>query len=162
MIKPSVQIPNPAATLDVHRIMSLLPHRYPFLLVDRVVALEPEKTIDAYKCVSINEPFFQGHFPGLPVMPGVLIVEALAQTGGFLVLTGLEEDIVKNSIFHITGIENAKFRKPVVPGDRLELHCELVRRKMQLWKMRGTATVDGAIAAQAELSAAIVPKESFK
>lgn len=162
MISPSIQYPDPPAILDIHRIMDLLPHRYPFLLVDRVIALDPNKTVTAYKNVTINEPFFQGHFPGLPVMPGVLIVEALAQTGGFLVLTGQDDEIVKNSIFLFTGIESVRFRKPVVPGDRLDLHCELVRKKMQLWKMRGTAHVDGVLAAEAELTAAIVPRENFE
>ena len=161
MIGPTVQNPDPPAMLDIHRIMDLLPHRFPFLLVDRVVALDPQKSVDAYKNVSINEPFFQGHFPNLPVMPGVLIVEALAQAGGFLVLTGQNDEIVKNSIFLFTGIENVKFRRPVVPGDRLDLHCELIRQKMQLWKMRGVARVDGAVAAEAELTAAIVPKGNF-
>lgn len=147
--------------MDIRRIMSMLPHRYPFLLVDRVIAYEPHKSIDAYKCVSINEPFFQGHFPGLPVMPGVLIVESLAQAGGLLVLTGLDEATVAGSIFLFTGIESVRFRKPVFPGDRLDLHCDLVRSKMRLWKMRGTAHVDGVLAAEAELTAAIMPKESF-
>ena len=148
-------------SMDIRRIMNMLPHRYPFLLVDRVTAYEPQKYIDAYKCVSINEPFFQGHFPGLPVMPGVLIVEALAQAGGLLVLTALDDATVANSIFLFTGIESVRFRKPVFPGDRLDLHCELVKSKMRLWKMRGTAHVDGVLAAEAELTAAIMPKESF-
>lgn len=147
--------------LDIQRIMSYLPHRYPFLLVDRVTAIESPRYIDAYKCVSFNEPFFQGHFPGLPVMPGVLIVEALAQAGGLLVLVGQDEAVVNSSIFLFTGIENVRFRKPVVPGDKLDLHCELVRQKMRLWKMRGTAHVDGVLAAEAELTAAIVPKGDF-
>ena len=161
MISPSVQIPEPRAFLDIHRLMDLLPHRYPFLLVDRVTALEPDKFVEACKNVSINEAFFQGHFPGLPVMPGVLIVEAMAQAGGFFVLTGQSDEVVRNSIFLFTGMENVRFRRPVVPGDRLDLHCELIRKKMQLWKMRGTARVDGVLAAEAELTAAIVPKESF-
>ncbi len=148
-------------SMDIRRIMNMLPHRYPFLLVDRVIAYEPQKYIDAYKCVSINEPFFQGHFPELPVMPGVLIVEALAQAGGLLVLTALDDATVANSIFLFTGIESVRFRKPVFPGDRLDLHCELVKSKMRLWKMRGTAHVDGVLAAEAELTAAIMPKESF-
>ena len=148
-------------SLDIQRILSYLPHRYPFLLVDRVTALEFPRFIDAYKCVSINEPFFQGHFPNLPVMPGVLIVEAMAQAGGLMVLTGQDEAIIASSIFLFTGIENVRFRKPVVPGDRLDLHCELIRQKMRLWKMRGTAHVDGALAAEAELTAAIVPKGDF-
>ena len=147
--------------MDIRRIMDLLPHRYPFLMVDRVTKVVTNKFIDAYKCVSINEPFFQGHFPGLPVMPGVLIVEALAQTGGLLVLTGQEDDVVQKSVFLFTGIESVKFRKPVVPGDRLDLHCELVRQKMRLWKMRGTAHVNGVLAAEAELTAAIMPREDM-
>jgi 3-hydroxyacyl-[acyl-carrier-protein] dehydratase len=161
MISPSVQFPAPAAFLDIHRIMDLLPHRYPFLLVDRVTGLEPDKFVKAYKNVSINEPFFQGHFPGLPVMPGVLIVEALAQAGGFMVLAGQSDEVVRKSIFLFTGMESVRFRKPVVPGDRLDLRCELLRKRMQLWKMRGTAHVDGVLAAEAELTAAIVSKENF-
>jgi 3-hydroxyacyl-[acyl-carrier-protein] dehydratase len=161
MISPSVQIPMSLEFIDIHRIMDLLPHRYPFLLVDRVIGLEPDNFVDAYKNVSINEPFFQGHFPGLPVMPGVLIIEAMAQAGGFLVLTGQSDEVVRDSVFLFTGIEKVRFRRPVVPGDRLDLHCKLIRKKMQLWKMRGTAHVDGALAAEAELTAAIVPKRSF-
>lgn len=148
--------------MDIHKIMELLPHRYPFLLVDRVVALERDSFVEAYKNVSINEPFFQGHFPGLPVMPGVMIIEAMAQAGGFLVLHGLGDDTVRDSIFLFTGIEKVRFRKPVLPGDRLDLHCELIKHKLNLWKMRGKARVDGALAAEAELTAAIVPKRNFK
>lgn len=152
---------NALHNLDIRKILSLLPHRYPFLLVDRVVTVEPQKFIDAYKCVSFNEPFFQGHFPDLPVMPGVLILEALAQAGGLLVLAGNEELASGDSIFLFTGIEHVRFRRPVYPGDRLDLHCELIRQKMKLWKMRGVAYVDGAIAAEAELTAAITSKGDF-
>jgi 3-hydroxyacyl-[acyl-carrier-protein] dehydratase len=141
--------------------MELLPHRYPFLLVDRVLRLEPRKEIDAYKNVSINEPFFQGHFPSLPVMPGVLIIEAMAQAGGLLILADMPADDLANSIFLFTGIEKVRFRKPVHPGDRLDLHCELVRRKLRLSKMRGTARVNGALVAEAELTAAIMAREEI-
>jgi 3-hydroxyacyl-[acyl-carrier-protein] dehydratase len=153
--------PGDGTILDIRRIMEFLPHRYPFLLVDRILALEHNTFVDAYKCVSMNEPFFQGHFPGLPVMPGVLIVEALAQAGAFLVINGQESGFDNHSLFLFTGIENAKFRKPVVPGDRLDLHCELLRKRMRLWKMRGIATVDGQVACEADLTAAVVPREDF-
>jgi len=152
----------PADILDIHSILAHLPHRYPFLMVDRILELQPNKIVRAHKCVSINEPFFQGHFPGLPVMPGVLIIESMAQAGAFLVLTGLEESVREQSVFLFTGIEKVRFRKPVLPGDRLDLHCELIRQKMQLWKMRGTAHVGGVLAAEAELTAAIQPKEAFR
>ena len=153
--------PSNPASLDISRILSYLPHRYPFLMVDRVISLDLPRHIHACKCVSFNEPFFQGHFPGLPLMPGVLIIEAMAQAGGLLVLTGLDEAAIESSIFLFTGIENVRFRKPVVPGDRLDLRSELLRHKMRLWKMRGTAHVDGMLVAEAELTAAIMPKENF-
>ncbi len=147
--------------LNISQIMEMLPHRYPFLLVDRVLHIEQHKHINAYKNVSINEPFFQGHFPGLPVMPGVLIIEAMAQAGGLLVLSGMEKAALENSIFLFTGIESVRFRKPVYPGDRLDLHCELVRQKLRLWKMRGTAHVNGVLAAEAELTAAITSRSEL-
>lgn len=147
--------------LDIAGIMRFLPHRYPFLLVDRITSLEQYKFVQAYKCVSFNEPFFQGHFPNLPVMPGVMIVEAMAQAGAFLVYESDNPDIFVDNLFMFTGIEHVRFRRPVVPGDRLDLRCDLIRKKMQLWKMRGTAHVDGVLAAEAELTAAIVPRESF-
>ena len=152
---------NDIGPLDLNKIMSFLPHRYPFLLVDRVVSLVPNKSVHAYKNVSGNEAFFQGHFPGLPVMPGVLIIEALAQASGLMVLSEFDEQRLKDSIFLFSGIENAKFRRPVLPGDRLDLHCELTRQKRQLWRMKGTAMVDGQVAVQAEMTAAITAKELF-
>ncbi|CCO22041.1 3-hydroxyacyl-ACP dehydratase FabZ [Maridesulfovibrio hydrothermalis] len=143
--------------IDINKIMAMLPHRYPFLLVDRVEELTPGDSIKAYKNVTMNEPFFQGHFPGLPVMPGVLIVEALAQAGGIIVLStdGLD---VTDKVFLFTGIDKVKFRRPVVPGDKLVLDVVKIRSKMGIWKMKCVATVDGEIAVQGEVSAAIVDK----
>ncbi len=146
--------------IDIKRIMEMLPHRYPFLLVDRVEEIVPGESIRAYKNVTMNEPFFQGHFPGLPVMPGVLIVEALAQAGGMIVLSNDDID-TSDKVFLFTGINKLKFRRPVVPGDKLVLEVNEVRRKMHIWKMKCVATVDGEIAAQGEVSAAIVDKESM-
>ena len=148
---------NVAQAMDIAKIMSLLPHRYPFLLVDRVIECVPGDHIIAYKNVSINEPFFQGHFPGAPVMPGVLILEALAQAGGLLALSDSKEDY-SNKLFLFTGLEGVKFRKQVVPGDRLELHCSNIRRRMQLCKMDAKALVDGKLAAEAQISAAIADR----
>ncbi|HIW00653.1 MAG TPA: 3-hydroxyacyl-ACP dehydratase FabZ [Candidatus Desulfovibrio intestinipullorum] len=145
---------NVAQAMDIAKIMSLLPHRYPFLLVDRVIECVPGDHIIAYKNVSFNEPFFQGHFPGTPVMPGVLILEALAQAGGLLALSAKGEDLEKK-LFLFTGLEGVKFRRQVVPGDRLELHCSNLRRKLQLCKMDAKAFVDGKLACEAQISAAI-------
>lgn len=147
-------------TMDIAKIMSLLPHRYPFLLVDRVVECVPGDHIRAYKNVSINEPFFQGHFPGAPVMPGVLILEALAQTGGLLALSGSSTEEFSNKLFLFTGLDGVKFRRQVVPGDRLELTCCNIRRKLQLCKMDAKAFVDGKLAAEAHISAAIADRPS--
>lgn len=152
---------NGAVSLDIMRIMELLPHRYPFLLVDRVVSCVPGKSMVAYKNVSVNEPFFQGHFPNLPVMPGVLIIEALAQAGGLMVLADWPVEKVKEHVFLFSGMENVKFRQPVRPGDRLDLECTLLRSRLQLWKIESKAFVDGKLAAEAELTAAMAPREAF-
>lgn len=147
--------------IDVRQIMNLLPHRYPFLLVDRVVELDYQAgNITAYKNVTMNEPFFQGHFPGLPVMPGVLIVEALAQAAGIFVLKDPALDL-SGKVFLFSSIDKVKFRRPVVPGDQLYLHISDFRRRMNLWKMTGVAKVGGEVAAQGEFSAAMVNKENF-
>jgi 3-hydroxyacyl-[acyl-carrier-protein] dehydratase len=149
-----------AQPIPVTEIFKLLPHRFPFLLVDRVIAFEKDTSLTAIKNVTINEPFFQGHFPDLPVMPGVLQLEALAQTGGLLL--ALSRDDLDDKLFMFTGITNAKFRRPVVPGDQLTLMCTDVRQKLNLWRMKGRATVDGELAAEAELTAAVVPKASIQ
>src|SRR5712692_3328526 len=135
-------------------IMKLLPHRYPFLMVDRIVELEPEKRIVGLKNVTINEEFFQGHFPGVPVMPGVLIIEAMAQVAGVLIYRDLPDRDKK--LIYFTGIENARFRRPVVPGDRLRIEMEVLNRRGNFGKMQGRATVDGKTVADAVVLFAIV------
>jgi len=135
-------------------IMKLLPHRYPFLLVDRITELEPGKRIVGLKNVTINEQFFQGHFPGMPVMPGVLIIESMAQVGGVLVYREMPEK--NNKLIYFTGIENARFRRPVVPGDQLRIEIEVLNRRSNFGKLRGRATVEGKLAAEAVVTFAIV------
>lgn len=142
---------------DIKSIMNMLPHRFPFLLVDRVVEFESGVGIKAYKNVTFNEDFFQGHFPGQPIMPGVLIMEALAQTGGIFVIKSLGI-APGEKLFLFTGIDEAKFRRPVVPGDQLMLEASVVRHKMHIWKMKGVATVDGEMVAEGIFSAAVVDK----
>jgi 3-hydroxyacyl-[acyl-carrier-protein] dehydratase len=142
--------------LDVEAIQRLLPHRPPFLLVDRVVALEPGVRLVAWKGVTMNEPFFAGHFPGKPVMPGVLILDALAQACALLALKSLD---VSDKLTYLMSIDGARFRRPVVPGDRLELHVEVVKRKSAIWRQKGTAIVDGHVVAEAEFLAMLVDRE---
>ncbi len=137
----------------IHDIMKFLPHRYPFLLVDRIVELEPEKRIVGLKNVTINEGFFQGHFPGAPVMPGVLIIESMAQVAGVMIYRDLPER--SDKLIYFTGIENAKFRRPVLPGDQLRIEMELLSRRSNFGKMQGRATVDGKLAAEAVVLFAI-------
>lgn len=147
-------------SFDIRKILELLPHRYPFLLVDRVVDYVPNESIKAYKNVTMNEPFFQGHFPDMPVMPGVLILEAMAQAGGLLVIKSTDTTI-EDKLFLFTGMEKVRFRKPVYPGDKLEITCTLIRHKLKLWKMEGKAYVDGKLAAEAEMTAAIMNREDM-
>jgi 3-hydroxyacyl-[acyl-carrier-protein] dehydratase len=147
---------------DIKAILGMLPHRYPFLLVDRVEAYEPMTSIHAFKNVTFNEPFFQGHFPGLPVMPGVLILEAMAQAGGVLVILTLrEKEPLDNKVFLFTGMDRVKFRRPVVPGDRLDLHCRDIKSKFNIGKMEAEARVGGELVAEATLTAAMVDREGF-
>src|ERR1700729_977805 len=128
-------------TLDIGQIMEFLPHRYPFLLIDRVVEFERAKRIVAIKNVTINEPFFNGHFPGYPIMPGVLVVEAMAQAGGIIMLHEIEDRNSKLVVF--TGIERAKFRRPVTPGDQLRIEVDVLSFRSRAGKIHGRATVDG-------------------
>ncbi len=142
--------------MDIKEIMSLLPHRYPFLLVDKVTELEENKRIVGIKNVTVNEPFFQGHFPEYPIMPGVLIVEAMAQVGGLLAFksSGVEGE----KIVYFAGIDKARFRQPVVPGDQLRFVVELLRTKRSIWVFKGEAFVDEKLVAEAELMATIMDR----
>lgn len=139
-------------SLNIQEILSYLPHRYPFLLLDKIIDVEPGKYVIGIKNVTVNEPFFAGHFPGRPIMPGVLILEALAQASGILAFT--TDKNVGNSIFYFAGIDNARFKRIVIPGDQLRLESELLKVKQGLWKCRATATVEGQLACSAEILAA--------
>lgn len=142
------------SSMDIHEVMAHLPHRYPFLLVDRVLECEPGKSIVAVKNVTINEPFFQGHFPHHPVMPGVLIMEALAQAAGILSFKTMNSLPDENSVFYFVGIDNARFKKPVSAGDQLHLHVEIMRNMRGIWKFKAVAKVAGEVVAEAELMCA--------
>ena len=138
-------------SMDIHQILEYLPHRYPILLVDRVLACEPGQSIHAIKNVTINEPFFTGHFPHHPVMPGVLILEALAQAAAILSFKTLGTKPDDKSVYYFVGIDGARFKKPVSPGDQLNLHIEVVANKRGIWKFKAEARVDGQVATEAEL-----------
>ena len=143
--------------LDITQILAILPHRFPFLLVDRIIEYEPGKRVVGIKNVTLNEPFFAGHFPGAPVMPGVLIVEAMAQTAGVLMLGNVPDR--KNKLVFFTGIDGAKFRRPVVPGDQLRLELSVLKyRPHRYIKLRGEALVDGLLVAEAEISSSLVDR----
>jgi len=143
------------AEIDIGRIMELIPHRYPFLMIDRVRAFEFDKRAIGIKNVSVNEPHFDGHFPNRPVMPGVLIIEAMAQTAGVLVVATLGEDAEGKLVYFMT-IDSARFRKPVVPGDQLEVVVDKLRNRGLVWKFSGKAYVEGGLVAEAIFSAMIV------
>ncbi len=145
--------------MDHMQILKLLPHRYPFLLVDRVVEVVPGQKLVAYKNVTFNEPFFNGHFPGHPVMPGVLILEALAQSCALLAYQSEGMDPEKK-VTYLMAIDNAKFRRPVVPGDKLMLEVEVTKHKGAIWKHKGVATVDGQKVAEGEFLATVVDKNT--
>jgi 3-hydroxyacyl-[acyl-carrier-protein] dehydratase len=142
--------------LDINDIRGILPHRYPFLLVDRIVEMEPDRVV-GIKNVTANEPFFQGHFPDFPVMPGVLIIEAMAQAGGVLILKSMEDR--QNKLVLLVAVENARFRKPVVPGDVLRMEMKVIKRKATVAKMAGVATVDGVVVAEVEVMCKLADKE---
>jgi 3-hydroxyacyl-[acyl-carrier-protein] dehydratase len=138
-------------SMDIHQVLEYLPHRYPFLLVDRVLSCEPGKNIVALKNVTINEPFFGGHFPHHPVMPGVLIIEALAQAAAILTFKTAGAKGDDKSVYYFVGIDNARFKKPVTAGDAMQLSVMLLRNVRGIWKFQAEARVEGAIVAQAEL-----------
>lgn len=143
--------------MDANEIQKFLPHRYPFLLVDRVLEMEKGRRIVGIKNVTINEPFFVGHFPGHPIMPGVLIIEAMAQVGGILLCHSL--GMQEGKLIYFIGIDKAKFRRPVLPGDQLRLELEILHLRSRNCKMKGKAIVDGKVAAEAELSSMVVDRE---
>lgn len=148
-----------SSSVDIERILQILPHRWPFVLVDRVNEIVENKSIRGHKCVTMGEPWFQGHFPGRPIMPGVLILEALAQLGGILAYASDPFDAT-NSLMYFLGIDKAKFRRIVTPGDRLDLEVTVIHHRTNVWKLRGEASVDGALCAQGELLASVVARNS--
>ena len=140
-----------AKTMDINEVIKYLPHRYPFLLIDRVLSYEPGNQICALKNVTINEPFFTGHFPKHPLMPGVLVIEAMAQAAAILSFVTVGGEIDENSIVYFVGIDNARFKRPVTPGDALQLKVSLTRRIRGIWKFQAAAYVDDFLVAEAEL-----------
>jgi 3-hydroxyacyl-[acyl-carrier-protein] dehydratase len=152
----STHAPESRQVLEITDIMAILPHRYPFLLIDRVIEIERKKRIVAIKNVTINEPFFQGHFPAYPIMPGVLVIESMAQAGGALLLTEIPDRESKLMVF--TGIERAKFRRPVVPGDQLRIEINVLQWKTRAVRMEGLATVEGKLACEATVMCQLVPR----
>lgn len=142
-------------TADINRVMKLLPHRYPFLMIDRIIEIDSDNSAIGIKNVSVNEPFFQGHFPAFPVMPGVLLIEGIAQTAGAICVAKLGADYKPQLVYFMT-IEKAKFRRPVVPGDQVHFHVKKIRNRGPVWRFAGEAKVDGLVVAEAEVSAMIV------
>jgi 3-hydroxyacyl-[acyl-carrier-protein] dehydratase len=138
-------------SMDINQILEHLPHRYPFVLVDKVLSMELGKKITAIKNVSFNEPFFPGHFPNYPIMPGVLVVEAMAQAAAILSFKTMNRKPDENSVYYFVGIDNARFKKPVIPGDQLFLHVTIERMLKGIWKYKGTAKVNDQVVAEAEM-----------
>jgi 3-hydroxyacyl-[acyl-carrier-protein] dehydratase len=153
-----MQLKERLDTADIARVLALLPHRFPMLLIDRVADLRPGKGAVGLKNVTINEPFFQGHFPGRPVMPGVLLIEAMAQTAAVVVISGLDKQD-QGKLVYFMSIESARFRKPVIPGDQVYLHVEMIQNRRNVWKFRGEAKVDGTVVAEATYTAMIANDE---
>jgi 3-hydroxyacyl-[acyl-carrier-protein] dehydratase len=149
--QPNTQLDD----LDVIQIMEMIPHRYPFLMIDRVTDIVSATSAIGVKNVTINEPYFQGHFPSQPIMPGVMIVEAMAQTAGVLVIASFEQKTDQRLVYFMT-IDNARFRKPVVPGDTLKIHVKRIQNRGTVWKFKGEAKVDGKTVAEATYTAMIV------
>src|SRR2546422_630663 len=147
-----------APKMDIGRIMDVLPHRYPFLLVDRIIEVEGQQRIVGIKNVTINEPFFQGHFPGHPIMPGVLIIEAMAQVGGMLLMSHFEGQDVSDKVVYFMSLDNVKFRRPVVPGDQIRFELEMIQFRGKTCKMKGDGYVDGQVVAEAEMMAMVTEK----
>ena len=145
-----------SVALDIGKILEIMPHRYPLLLVDRIVEVHGNQRVIGLKNVTINEPFFQGHFPGHPIMPGVLIIEAMAQVGGFLLMGAFDNP--QNKVVYFMSIDNVKFRRPVVPGDQLRTELEMIQHRGRTCRMRGTAYVDGNLVAEAEFMARVVDR----
>mgnify|MGYP001293641835 FL=1 len=141
---------------NINDIIKILPHRYPFILIDKIEILEKGKSLIALKNTTINEPFFQGHFPGQPLMPGVLSLEMMAQAGSFLMLSEIDDPLSMNMFF--SGVDSARFKKPIVPGDQLKIHMELVRKKLNLCKFHGQCMVNDTLVAEASFSANLVKR----
>ena len=148
------------SVMEQAEIQSLLPHRYPFLLVDRIQELDPDRRIVGIKNVTVNEPFFQGHFPGRPVMPGVLILEAMAQVGAVLALKSMGD--ATHPVVYLTGIDGAKFRRPVVPGDQLRFEIDVVKKRTPFWKMQGKAFVEEELVCEAQVTAMVTEEKDVK
>ena len=144
---------------DIEKILSILPHRYPFLLVDKVIEIKKGRSIIALKNVTYNEPFFQGHFPDLKVMPGVLVMEAIAQAGGILLYYSIPEP--ENKFVFLSKIDKAKFRKPIVPGDQIRIEVDMLKLKNRICQIRGKAMVEGEVAAEGEILAAVLDVEDL-